>query len=134
MLDHYCKILLILIQIIPGFVYSQSQDIKFESITTEQGLSSNTVYDIIQDRCGFMWLATRNGLNRFDGYHIKEFKYSPHDTHSIAVNWCQSLHEDRHGKLWIGALYGGLNVFDPATENLWLLNTIPRIPTVLVIT
>ncbi|NOY60951.1 MAG: hypothetical protein GXO75_18735, partial [Calditrichaeota bacterium] len=99
-----------------NLLYSQEQDIKFKHITTAQGLSSNIVYDLIQDSRGFMWFATQDGLNRFDGSNFKIFKYNPLDANSIAVNWCQSLYEDKFGKLWIGTLYGGLNLYDPNTE------------------
>ncbi len=59
----------------PG--YAQANDIKFQHITIEQGLSSNTVYDIHQDRRGFMWFATVDGLNRYYGKNIKEYKDNP---------------------------------------------------------
>jgi len=97
-------------------LHSQTADIKFEHITAEDGLSSNIVYDIIQDSRGFMWFATPDGLNRYDGHSIKIYKHSPFDTHSISVNWTQEIYEDRFGELWIATVYGGVNRFDPETE------------------
>lgn len=97
-------------------LHSQTGDLKFEHITTEEGLSSNTVYDIIQDRGGFMWFATQDGLSRYDGYTFKEFKYDPLDTTSITASWATCICEAKDGKLWIGTVYGGVNVFDPTTE------------------
>jgi len=99
-----------------GIIHSQTQDIKFEHITTEDGLSSNVVYHILQDRKGFMWFATNDGLCRYDGYSIKEYKYSPLDSNCISSSWCSELYEDRSGNIWIGIVYSGLNRFDPTTE------------------
>ncbi len=125
----YKTLIFFLVHLSPvGLLRPQEPMIQFEHITTEQGLSSDTIYDMIQDRWGFMWFATRDGLNRFDGHSVREFKYSSLDTNSIAVNWCESLHEDRFGKVWIGTLYGGLNVFDPVTEKFQAYKHDPENP------
>ena len=54
-----------------------SQSIYFNHLTTEDGLSNNIVFDLIQDRFGFLWFATDDGLNRFDGYDFKIFRHDP---------------------------------------------------------
>lgn len=106
----------------------QENDIKFRTLSWSQGLSCGTVYDIIQDRQGFMWFATPDGLNRYDSRHIKVYRHSPLDTNSIAVNWCQSLHVDKFGKLWIGTLYGGLNLYDPDSDKFTAFKHDPENP------
>ncbi|HMB93879.1 MAG TPA: two-component regulator propeller domain-containing protein, partial [Rhodothermales bacterium] len=68
----------------------------------------------LQDRQGFLWFGTGDGLNKYDGYRITTYKYDPADTNSLSHNWVWPLHEDREGILWIGT-QSGLNRFDPKT-------------------
>jgi ligand-binding sensor domain-containing protein len=70
---------------------------------------------ILQDRRGFMWFATREGLNRYDGYTFIVYKHIPNDPSSLSSNFIQDLMEDDHGYLWI-ATNNGVNKFDPTTE------------------
>lgn len=93
-----------------------SQSIYFNRLTTEDGLSNNTVYEIIQDRLGFLWFATDDGLNRFDGYDFKIFRHDPTNENSISDNSVWALTEDRKGNIWIGTKNGWLNCYDPVTD------------------
>jgi len=88
--------------------------IVFENITTAQGLSQNTVTSILQDKKGFLWFGTRDGLNRYDGYGFRIYRHTPGDPNSLVDNIVLALLEDRDGKLWIGTEGGGISVFDPA--------------------
>ncbi|MDO9088481.1 MAG: two-component regulator propeller domain-containing protein [Anaerolineaceae bacterium] len=90
--------------------------IEFEHFSIEDGLSQSVVNSIIQDELGFMWFGTQDGLNRFDGKEIKVFKHDPDNAESICNNFIQSLYEDKQGILWIGTFGGGLNRYDPRTE------------------
>ena len=90
-------------------------DVRFAHLTTNEGLSQNDVTAIVQDRRGFMWFATREGLNRYDGYTFVVYKHIPNDPGSPSSNFIQDLMEDDHGYLWI-ATNNGANKFDPATE------------------
>lgn len=81
-------------------------DLNFKYYQVENGLSSNTVYDIIQDSQGFIWIATEDGLNRFDGYDFRYFRNVPRDTTSIVNNYVYCLLEDAGGELWIGTEEG----------------------------
>ncbi len=92
------------------------QDLRFERLTDEQGLSSNMVVSIIQDSKGFIWFGTSDGLDRYDGYEFRTFKYDPDDENSLSINSVQTLYEDQAGALWVGTNGGGLNHFDRATE------------------
>ena len=92
------------------------QEMKFEHFTDAQGLSQNAVFCMLQDRKGFMWFGTQDGLNRYDGYNFTVFRRDPQDTNSIADNYITALYEDRQGKLWIGTDNGGLSQFNRATE------------------
>src|SRR5262250_1151494 len=92
------------------------RDLKFTHLTTNDGLSQNNVTAILQDRRGFMWFATRDGLNRYDGNTFVVYKHNPNDVDSLSANYLQDLMEDDQGYLWIATLTGGVNKFDPRTE------------------
>ena len=91
------------------------RDLKFTHLTTNDGLSQGYVTAILQDRRGFMWFATRDGLNRYDGNTFVVYKNNPNDPGSLSSNFIQDLMEDDHGYLWI-ATNTGVNKFDPQTE------------------
>jgi signal transduction histidine kinase/ligand-binding sensor domain-containing protein len=95
-----------------NLVYVQADTPRFETISTEQGLSQSTVHAILQDRQGFMWFATEGGLNKYDGYQFTVYKHDPDDPRSLFDNVIDSMYEDRDGKLWIGTSVG-LDRFDP---------------------
>ncbi|MCI0691977.1 histidine kinase, partial [candidate division KSB1 bacterium] len=96
----------------PDKLLAQKDNLKFERISLEQGLSQNTIYCILQDRKGFMWFGTQDGLNKFDGYDFKVYKHDPQDPNSLSNNVVRTIYEDRAGTLWIGTNGGGLNKLD----------------------
>lgn len=97
-----------------GWIYAQ-HNLKFTSITVEQGLSNGTVNNVFQDSRGFMWFSTNDGLNRYDGYSFTHYKNNPDDPKTISSNTIYGCYEDSKGRLWIGT-YNGLNLFDRNTE------------------
>ncbi|MFZ0533721.1 MAG: two-component regulator propeller domain-containing protein [Anaerolineales bacterium] len=106
------------ILIIPKFitpVYAQADTPRFETISTEQGLSQSTVHAILQDQQGFMWFGTEGGLNKFDGYQFTVYKHDPDNSQSLSDNPVQSMYQDRDGVLWIGTGVG-LDRFDFKTD------------------
>jgi ligand-binding sensor domain-containing protein/signal transduction histidine kinase len=96
-------------------VHALVRDLKFTHLTTNDGLSQGYVVAILQDRRGFMWFATRDGLNRFDGNAFIVYKNNPNDSGSLNSNFLQDLMQDDQGYLWI-ATNTGVNKFDPETE------------------
>lgn len=91
------------------FVSSTSMfcvDLNFKYYRVEDGLSSNTVYDIIQDTKGYIWVGTENGLNRFDGHDFRHYRNIPRDTSSIVSNYVYKLFEEVNGDIWIGTEKG----------------------------
>jgi len=90
-------------------------DLKFEHLSVEQGLSQSTARCILQDRRGFLWIGTHDGLNRYDGRTFKVFRHDVADSTSLSNNYIRDFVEDQNGYLWI-ATRAGLNRFDPATE------------------
>ena len=85
--------------------------ISFRQLSQEDGLSQSNITDIIQDRRGFMWIATEDGLNRYDGYTFLKF----HGTHGLPNDQVTVLLETQDGMIWIGTRWGGLAMLDPAT-------------------
>jgi len=97
------------------WLYAQTDDLVFERLSQEQGLSDPTVFSIFQDSHGFMWFGTVDGLNRFDGYSFVIYRHSPADSNSISDNFIRSIYEDHSHTLWIGT-GNGLEQFNPHTE------------------
>jgi two-component system sensor histidine kinase ChiS len=91
-------------------------DYKVEHLSIEQGLSQNTVRFILQDSKGFLWFATEDGLNRYDGYKLKVYRHNELDSNSISDNFIWTLFEDKSGEIWIGTNSGGLNKLDRENE------------------
>lgn len=83
--------------------------------TVENGLSNNEVTSIIQDNDGFIWIGTRGGLNRYDGYEFKIFNQIPGDTNSLVNPSVEKLFLDSKGNIWIGSKSGGVSKYDPVT-------------------
>ena len=100
---------------VPGQPTGAGRKYSVEQLTIEQGLSDNKVNACLQDRTGYLWFGTNDGLNRYDGYSFTVYKHSPGDSSSISNNKINALLEDEEGFLWI-ATDGGLNCFDPRTE------------------
>lgn len=89
---------------------------KIRKISTANGLSNNVVYNIVQDKLGFLWFATEDGLNRYDGYSFTVFRHNPSDNHSISGNFIQCLYCDNKGNIWIGTSDKGLNRYNYNTN------------------
>lgn len=86
-----------------------AQDYRFDRMSLEEGLSQSSVYTIVQDDKGFIWIGTQDGLNRYDGYTFKVFKSESENKNSLSSNYINTLYVDNHGFLWIGTSGGGLN-------------------------
>lgn len=97
-----------------------------EHLSVEDGLSNAFVWDILQDRQGFLWFATEDGLNRFDGYEFTIFRH--HGSGTISHNTVWSLLEDQAGALWVGTYGGGLNKFDRASQTFTNYRHDPKNP------
>jgi len=97
----------------------QGNRITFEQIFLDQGLSQSIVQCICQDRSGFMWFGTEDGLNQYNGYKFAVIRNIPDDPNSLSYNNVTAIYEDRSGILWIGTFYGGLNKYDPQTKRFF---------------
>ena len=90
--------------------YDQFQ--RFDNYTTKDGLPSNYIHRIFQDKDGFLWLATDNGLSRYDGYTFTNFQPVDGDSTSISSRNVTSIAQDNDGLIWVGT-ENGLNRLDP---------------------
>lgn len=100
----------------PGRPLRAQDHVSFRHLTIEDGLSQNAVSAIVQDRRGFMWFGTKDGLNRYDGYQFVVFRHDPFDSTSISDSDVMAVLEDRRGRLWVGTRNGGVNLFDRQRE------------------
>jgi signal transduction histidine kinase/DNA-binding response OmpR family regulator/ligand-binding sensor domain-containing protein len=91
----------------------------YEQISTDQGLSQGMIYDILQDKEGFIWAGTKDGLNRYDGYNFKVFTNDPYNTKTLSSNSINKLFEDSKGRIWVGTENEGLNVYDKKSGNFF---------------
>ena len=87
----------------------------FQHLGLKYKLSQSSVLCFTQDRNGFMWFGTKDGLNRYDGSNFRIFKHNHSNPHSLGNNNVNSLHENKDGKLWIGT-DDGIYIYDPLTE------------------
>ena len=101
---------------------AQSQPYYFRHYQVENGLSNNAAICSLQDKKGFIWFGTKDGLNRFDGYTFKIFRSDADNPRSIGNNFIHSLYEDESGVLWVGT-ESGLYQYDAATESFARLKT-----------
>jgi ligand-binding sensor domain-containing protein len=67
--------------------FAQKEDLSFEHIGVEEGLSNEKVTAILQDSKGYIWFGTFDGLNKYDGYTFTKYKFDPLDSNSISQNW-----------------------------------------------
>ncbi|HYG38372.1 MAG TPA: two-component regulator propeller domain-containing protein [Cytophagales bacterium] len=100
------------------FSWSQRPELKFKHITPIEGLSHSFVRNIVQDHKGFIWIATANGLNRFDGYDITIYKNNPQDSNSIISNDVLRIFKDHKDNLWVGT-NKGVQLYNKEQDNFY---------------
>lgn len=103
-------------------VYAQKPSIQVQRFPSDIGLSHRTITNMMMDSDGFIWLATMDGLNRFDGHSIKVYKSNSIDSTSISDSFIHGIHEHSSGKLWVSTRDGGLNEFDLVRDTFSDLN------------
>ena len=98
------------------FILPQYRSLRFENISINEGLSNNSINCILQTKDGFLWIATKDGLNRYDGQNFKIYKNNPSLKNSLPENYVMSLLESSDGTFWVGTWGGGLCKYDPLHE------------------
>lgn len=111
----YMKIMFLLLFILTLLEQGHTQSsvqLKLDHLTLEDGLSQSSGQAVLQDRYGYMWFGTQNGLNKYDGYDITVYKHDPVDSTTVSSSHISYLYEDSNGDLWVGTTGAGLNLFD----------------------
>jgi class 3 adenylate cyclase/ligand-binding sensor domain-containing protein/predicted metal-dependent HD superfamily phosphohydrolase len=103
------------------------QNIRFENLTIKEGLSQSVVNCINQDKLGYIWIGTQDGLNRFDGTTFKIFKHIVNNPASLSSSYINDIEYDNKGMMWIGTMNGGLNVYNPYRQLFYLYEGIPEL-------
>ena len=107
------RLLFSLVALVLACLSGQAQSYRF--LTSDNELPSSMINDLFQDHYGFVWIATENGLVRYDGARFVTFTNIPSDVHSLAHDFVTSLVEDRDGHLFIST-YAGVQMFDYTTN------------------
>lgn len=107
-------ILLLYLSMIPT-LYAVDRNYYFENFSVQDGLSQSTVNAILQDKEGFLWFGTKDGLNRYDGQVFRQYKFNSADPYSLGNNFVTSLYEDVEGNIWVGTDVG-LYIYHPDKE------------------
>ncbi|WP_178987345.1 hybrid sensor histidine kinase/response regulator transcription factor [Winogradskyella schleiferi] len=100
--------------------YPDFHSIKY--FTLEDGLSQVSTNDLLLDHSGFVWIATQDGLNRFDGNQFKQFKHHDSDSATISGNLTNNLLEDKKGNIWVGTIGSGLSYYNQNQERFYKVN------------
>lgn len=85
---------------------AQNQSLKFEHLGKKEGLSQLNVGCIIQDSRGFIWVGTRDGLSKYDGYNFTNYKHDSQDPTSLSSSMVADIVEDKEGNIWIATIIG----------------------------
>lgn len=124
-----CCVYLLIINLLAGAVPTitlNAQEVQIETINEtmvevemldiSDGLSQGMINAVVEDPRGYLWIATKDGLNRYDGSLFKVYRHDPNDSLSIAENYISHLHIDVKGRLWISTRTKGIDLYDPQTD------------------
>ena len=111
MLFRYCIWFLLLL---PAVANGQSQH-HFFTLGIEQGLSNPTIWTIAQDKHGFIWIGTANGLNRYDGHSVKQYFNDPKDSSSLPGNTVYWIYTDQDDDMWVACGAKGMAKYNYGT-------------------
>ena len=107
---------------------AQKTDIQFRRLSIEDGLADNLVHDILMDSKGIVWLATHDGLSRYDGHHFKNYKVDKDDPNGLEGSVLMNIKEGENGIYWLACNGIGLIKFDSKTEIFTSFRNDPQNP------
>lgn len=102
--------------VISGNLCMAQENIRFDRISVNEGLSQSDVKSMVQDRFGFLWIGTRDGLNRYDGLEFRKYGQEKDDSTSIQFNQILDLEVDSAGNIWIGSVRG-ISIYNYRKDN-----------------
>jgi len=109
------KILLVVLILLTGGMQLTNAQLNPQNLTHYTEMDGNTIFDVLADQFGNIWMTTHNGLIRFDGYEFTRFYSDPNDSTSISNILVSSLFEDSKGRIWVGGAWE-INLYDPKTN------------------
>jgi ligand-binding sensor domain-containing protein/signal transduction histidine kinase/DNA-binding response OmpR family regulator len=118
----FCSFILIAISLLGNHIVCAQNQLNFKHLTINEGLSQNTVFCVMQDKTGFIWVGTEDGLNKYDGYDFTIYKHENNNQKSLSHSQVNAILEDPKGNFWVGTS-DGLNLFDKHTERFIRINT-----------
>ncbi|PHN07283.1 sensor histidine kinase [Flavilitoribacter nigricans] len=120
--SHYFKALHLWSVLLSSLVLSAQNDHQpyFRNYSTDDGLPSPEVHDILQDRQGYLWIATDNGVSRFDGYRFHNYGAKQ----GLMNNVVFFLEEDSHGRVWMQTMSGNMYYYDQDSIHTYAHNDI----------
>ncbi len=121
----------VLTSALPRDLHAQSAPLRFRRLSAADGLSQQTVNAIAQDRRGFLWFGTEDGLNRFDGYSFSVFRSTTDKSSGLRNNIITRLLCTKDGRIWSGTIDGGVSVYDPEKELYNSYRNSPGVPSTL---
>lgn len=107
-----------------GQPYLQPSPVVAQLLGVNQGLSQGMINCIYQDKDGYMWICTKDGLNRYDGYKIVTYRHNASSPYSLSDNYCNAIIEDDNGNFWVATNTAGLMLFDKTTENFYPISSV----------
>ncbi|MDR0412607.1 MAG: response regulator [Dysgonamonadaceae bacterium] len=116
MKKHILPIVLFLALVSAGARAEYPSFSRFDKITQDNGLSSNHILCIFQEKAGWMWIGTSLGLNRYDGYQFTVYKSDVDGFGTLRGDLVRCIFEDRNNRIWVGTERGGLNLFNRDEE------------------
>ena len=117
-----------LLMLFASFTRADQPPMVFTHLSTEEGLSQATVNDVLQDSQGFIWLATENGLNRYDGKEVRRYYRERNKVDGLASDYLWALDQDQAGNIWMATEGGGIAVLNRQTDTLKSYRHIPGQP------
>lgn len=109
-------------------IFGQQDITEFKHFTIDDGLSQNSINCIFQDKKGFMWFGTQDGLNRYDGYNFRHYRTERGNINTLSNNYIWDLYEDEDNTLWIATFGGGLNSLNLETGKIKVYKPVPGYP------
>lgn len=106
-------IFFIVLQVMCGAAQSRY---RFNTLTMEQGLTSDFAWAVCKDKYNYVWIGTQNGLNRYDGHRIKQYFHNDNDSFSAPGNSVYWIHKDNDGDLWFAFGWQGVGRYNYATD------------------
>jgi signal transduction histidine kinase/ligand-binding sensor domain-containing protein len=109
-----------------GIIHLQAQQeySKFDHLTINDGLSSNRIWCLYRDSRDYLWISTDVGLDKYDSYQVKGYRYDENQPGTISSNGIRCIYEDRGKNLWFGTI-NGLNLYDPSKDNFKVFKNNP---------